>query len=708
IADYFCENDSIRLQAFADVAAAAISNANLYESLEKQAEESSSLFRASTALLNVGSDIITIANQITQTVHRDFSSAFVAIFLVDETSSKLVEISKEGFHSIKSYSLNLNEDIGLIISAVKQKKPVYIPDVSKDSRFFRCSPLTRSEFDIPLIIGNNVIGVMNLESPEIDGFDDRARRIITTYAERAAIALENARLIERLQKREFQITLINRITQISLRTSNLKEMLVNQANILFETIAPDGLVFCFSDPTLRKIMNGYAVGADKASNSILNDLVNNSDFSNKLANFSNTVITNDTAHESMENSIIHNPFKAFILHALDADDIHLGSAVLGYQSPRTFDTSEITFFEQIANQIALALAKNLSILNANERKKESENLREAAATLTSTLNLQEVMERILETAVEAIPSAQKGLLFLYDSQNHIFTLRAQFGFKDPNVFTIRLNSHEGMAGKVASEKRAHLFHNVVKNRIVNFSQQKQDITGQGSWIVAPLLQHGKIFGVIELGAVEADAFSANDLKVLVSFADTVTAAIQNAQLHTEIQQIAITDALTGLFNRRGFIELGQREIQRTLRTSAPLSIMLIDVDFLKKINDEFGHAMGDKVLQEVANCCRNTFRQIDLISRYGGDEFVILLPETPLVHSREAAERLRKLIGKQTITIQNSKIHLSISIGVAEFEKEVLTVTDFIELADKALYIAKRKGRNSITIWNEDTSTKKD
>ena len=319
---------------------------------------------------------------------------------------------------------------------------------------------------------------------------------------------------------------------------------------------------------------------------------------------------------------------------------------MGYFTPKSFDKSEISFFKQVIDQVALSVAKSLSIMMAIDRANEAENLRVASSTLTSTLNLQEVFERILQTAVGAIPSAENGLLFLYNEKSHIFQVRAQFGFSDPNIFTIRIGGHDGMAGIVANEKQARIFDDISKAKIPNLSKEKHTLAKQKSWIVAPLIRQDKVFGVIELCAGEANSFNTSDLNTLVSFADTVTAAIQNAQLHSEVQQIAITDVLTGLYNRRGFEELGQREVHRSLRTSAPLSMLLVDVDFLKQVNDEYGHSAGDKVIQEVAECCRSTFRQIDLVSRYGGDEFAILLPDTPIDHAREAAERLRRTIEK--------------------------------------------------------------
>ncbi len=167
-------------------------------------------------------------------------------------------------------------------------------------------------------------------------------------------------------------------------------------------------------------------------------------------------------------------------------------------------------------------------------------------------------------------------------------------------------------------------------------------------------------------------------------------------MHAEVQQIAFTDVLTGLYNRRGFEELGQREIHRSLRTSAPLSLLLIDIDFLKQVNDEYGHSAGDKLICEAADTCRSVFRQIDLVTRYGGDEFAILLPDTPIDHARDAAERFRRSLKTRTLQFNEKTISVTASIGIASYTKDIQTINQLFEIADKALYNAKNHGRDQI------------
>ncbi len=699
--DFFCQDDANRLQAFADMAASAVANANLYEASRIQADESAALFRAATALLRATGDIKSLADQITKTVHQDFSSAHVAVLLMDEFAGKLIQVSQSGYPADQTHSYNLDNMQGLAMAAIKEKKPVYVGDVNSDPRYIRDSELTRSEFDIPFIIGKKIIGVLNLESPKVNGFDEKARRILLTYAERASIALENAQLVDRLQQHDFQMDLINRLTQISLKTGNLKQMLIDQVEIIFNSLKPDGFLISFSDPAIRKIITGYAIAGDPEINRRVNEMIQQPEYSLQFASHPERIETDESKKQPLSGKHPDNPFNSYLVHSLSADGVRIGSASFGYFSKHMFTEKETAFFKHIIDQIALALAKNLSIQKTDNRAREAINLRNATATLTSTLDLQEVFERILKAAVEAIPTAQNGLLFQLDHKKKDFYVRAQYGFNNPEIYKIRLNNHEGMAGLIASEKKARLFNNVTAEKFYDKQSLKHSIISHKSWIVAPLVLEDKIIGVIELCAPNSHEFDEHDLNILVSFADTVAAAIKNAQLHAEVQQVALTDLLTGLYNRRAFEEIGQREIHRSIRTSAPLSLLLIDLDYLKQVNDEFGHSTGDRLICMTADCCRSVFRQIDLITRYGGDEFAILLPDTPLDHAREAAERFRRTLRIDPLKIKDREIHLSASIGVACFSRDIQTIQQLFELADKALYQAKNSGRDTIYIKQE-------
>jgi diguanylate cyclase (GGDEF)-like protein len=174
------------------------------------------------------------------------------------------------------------------------------------------------------------------------------------------------------------------------------------------------------------------------------------------------------------------------------------------------------------------------------------------------------------------------------------------------------------------------------------------------------------------------------------------------------RQLAITDPLTGIFNRRHFYQIAESELQRTCRYCRPLAVLMIDIDYFKRVNDTYGHGIGDQVLQGLVSLVRKVLRAVDIFARYGGEEFIVLLPETDLRVVRSIAERLCCKIAETPLPIEPNHINITISVGASAFDppaqlslsSKTGTLDQLINLADKALYEAKKAGRNRACISN--------
>jgi len=181
----------------------------------------------------------------------------------------------------------------------------------------------------------------------------------------------------------------------------------------------------------------------------------------------------------------------------------------------------------------------------------------------------------------------------------------------------------------------------------------------------------------------------------------VAIALENARLFAETQELALTDPLTGLYNRRGFSEIGQIEFGRARRLQRPCSLLMIDIDHFKRINDRYGHAEGgDPVLQALGQYLKENTREIDLACRYGGEEFVVLLPEVDTPLALEIAERLRQGIANLKVQINSHEIAFTVSIGVATCNHVTPTLEILLARADQAMYVAKHRGRNRVAGGN--------
>ena len=220
------------------------------------------------------------------------------------------------------------------------------------------------------------------------------------------------------------------------------------------------------------------------------------------------------------------------------------------------------------------------------------------------------------------------------------------------------------------------------------------------WMGLPLILHGEPIGYLALDSLTVGGFNEQDAALVQAFADEVSIAIENARLFHQVEQLAITDPLTGLNNRRYFFDAARRELDRARRYQSPLSVILLDIDHFKVVNDRYGHLAGDRVLVKVAQLCRERLREVDVLARYGGEEFIFLLPQTALDGAFLVAERLCNRIKEEKFDTGDQGIaEISVSLGVAELDEDCVDTQALIQRADRALYVAKDTGRAHVTRW---------
>lgn len=223
-----------------------------------------------------------------------------------------------------------------------------------------------------------------------------------------------------------------------------------------------------------------------------------------------------------------------------------------------------------------------------------------------------------------------------------------------------------------------------------------------SELVLPLRKGKKVTGVLCMDHDFPNAFHEDDLVQMQSLADQVTIAIENARLFETVQKLATVDGLTGVSNRRQLMANGVREVERALRYHKPLCALMIDIDHFKYVNDSYGHAVGDMVLKAIAAECQKMLRSSDIMGRYGGEEFVIILTETNLEAAEITANRLRMMIQNVEVNSKNEAICVTVSIGLAMLNEDTtLTFDALLDNADHAMYEAKQSGRNRVCVYQE-------
>lgn len=220
--------------------------------------------------------------------------------------------------------------------------------------------------------------------------------------------------------------------------------------------------------------------------------------------------------------------------------------------------------------------------------------------------------------------------------------------------------------------------------------------GIRSGLIVPLILRERVLGVLFLqDCLQPRDWSIDDISLIGSLADNLSVAIENAELHQEIARQAVTDGLTGVANRRSFNESFSREFERARRYAEPLSLVIVDLDYLKKINDTYGHKAGDDAIKEIGVLLKQSSRASDIAARYGGEEFCLLLPNTEIDMAEQLAERIRRKINDVHVEGPGT---ISASLGVASYPIHADDPESLFQCADEALYQAKEKGRNQVII----------
>jgi diguanylate cyclase (GGDEF)-like protein len=325
-------------------------------------------------------------------------------------------------------------------------------------------------------------------------------------------------------------------------------------------------------------------------------------------------------------------------------------------------------------------------------------LTDIVKTANSILEPRKVIELIMEKIQQLIPSEAWSMLMV-DEEKQELAFELALGAKGKDVSAFRIKMGEGVAGWVAQTGKAAIVNDTAKDPrfAPRFDTKTQFQTR--SILCAPLISRGRTIGVVEIINRVGGRFTQGDLDILLTLVEPCAIAIENAMLFQRTEQLTITDDLTKLFNSRYLNLYISREIKRCKRHGIPLSVIFLDLDGFKGINDQYGHLAGSGTLAEVGSILALAVRESDILARYGGDEFVVVLPETPASGALVIAERLRKAIEEHGfLQGQGLSARISASFGIASYPDHALTPEGLIQKADQAMYRVKERDKNGIEV----------
>jgi len=477
------------------------------------------LYAASQAVLSTF-DLDEVLKRILAIVREQFRLENGAIFLLDSETGELKLRSSFG-RPKEAAAAFVPAGSGLTGAAAQLRRPVYAPEVGKDPRYIAVIASTRSELAIPLMVRENVVGVLDFQSEQADFFSTETVDLLTLFSTQASIAIENARLHSLEERRAAQLETINALAKQTAAVLDLKELL----------------------PTVC----------------------------------------------------------ALVLQSFPVD------------------------------QVAVLL-------------KEGDLL---------------------------VVSAQQGRLTPLLAEG------------------ASLPAGSGLAARAMTSGKT-----VVENDVRKVGGYVAGYSETVSEMCLPLVSAGQPLGVLALESAGAGAFRPADLRALESVADICAIAIQNAHYFEQARRMAFVDGLTGVYNRRYFEQRILEELERAARYSGGLAVLMLDIDHFKRVNDEFGHLLGDEVLRQLSTILAQQLRKVDVVCRYGGEEFSILVPQTTGEHAVGVAEKLRRVI--EDWNFPGVPRPVTVSIGVADFPENGATRDELVKAADAALYAAKQAGRNRV------------
>ena len=407
------------------------------------------------------------------------------------------------------------------------------------------------------------------------------------------------------------------------------------------------------------------------------------------------LVTSDLSEKKLEAGYLKKDMISSLVAVPVTDgDFPLGVVTADSARFHAFSSADSDILQTFSRQIMRVLRRERVYPQIHRSYESLKILGEESSRLLSSLDAEVTVRNLTGGAYRIVPSE---MVF--------FTVRG-------NEFDISYQTGQARQEKKPAKPGGTLLDFAVKNREPVYVSDIRDYRSPvmpfktdnvGSVFVLPLLYERDILGILVLLMEKTNALGSHQRDLLEVLVNQAATSLANARFHAEIERLAVTDGLTGLFNHRHFQERLSHEFDRLGRFEEPISLLLIDIDFFKKINDTYGHPVGDSVLRKVADIIRKTIRTVDIPARYGGEEFAVVLVGTDAGGAMKMAERLRKSVADAKFSSGRNSFSITISIGISTYTKDIKGKEAFIERADKALYDAKGSGRNRSILWSEST-----
>jgi diguanylate cyclase (GGDEF)-like protein len=610
----------------------------------------------------------------------------------------------------------------LTASVMEAGHPIDISNLEDSSsinpKFASIFP-SSSMLGLPLIVQGRKLGalILGYNKKRVFAPDEIARAEIA--AEQIALVLSKTQLLEEAHKQVVELTALHDVAVASIEADSEDQLIEHVTNIIGQNLFLDnfGVMLLDENSEALHAHSSYRFLSTEELHMIdislgegITGQVAKTGMSQRIGNVRHVEGYLDVDKRTISELCVPIKLRERVLGVINAESIKSDA----------FNADDERLLVTLAGQLATAIEQ---LRKAQNERKWLDQLAHSNELIYSLAHIATHTEKALtpDEIIQVLGRELHGIrltcvIAVYDQGRKSFTIehtsmepkvleQMEEGIGFPLIkHTISLDKWNSVLAK------ENILDPVIVSRPENeiqilFTRQRREgisnilqgigITPEIEPLRLPLMFEENLLGILWLwgeGIVKAD------LPIMSIFAKQIGISLERARLFQEVQSLALTDPLTGLHNRRSFFQLGKVEFSRAQRMNRPLSCMMLDLDHFKQVNDNYGHQGGDQILLEFANRCKDSVREMDLVGRYGGEEIIIILPETDLITALQIAERTCASIAGTPMKIRQQEINVTASIGVAAKDENTDQLETLIARADQAMYIAKHKGRNLVAI----------
>jgi diguanylate cyclase (GGDEF)-like protein len=611
-----------------------------------------------------------------------------AIYLRDEQTGTITGIYSRGLSEryVDAVKRSYEDSAGGVLG--RSREPMIISDGQTDARLEPLRDLVVSEGIhtmclLPLLYHDDIVGALSFYHDRIRPYSPDDMLLAKAIANGAAIAIKNSILLSQTQRRAAEAALLNQVMAVITETLDFKEIAWRVVEALAKNFGYSRVSISEREGDTLTVLAqvGYShLWVPMPINAGICGRVVRSGKSALVAD-----VTQDSDYVGLEPDV-----KSLIVVPIYREEQVVAVLRVDSTESRLLMGADLDLLVSVAQQLTAALRNAVLYEQARQAQEELRALYEAAKSISSSLELQAVLDNLVRVTCQAF-GYELGAILLVDERSGDLVVAANYGYSGL-VRGKRIPSGKGITGAVQQTGKPALIPDVREDsRYVGFSEEA------ASEIAVPLIIEGRVIGVFNVESPRYQAFGEHDLKILTTLAGYATIAIANARLYEQTKRLAITDGLTELYNHRYLNDAMARALERAIRDSQPLSVVMLEIDNFKHFNDTFGHQRGDEVLRIVADLIRKTSRSADFAARYGGDEFLIVLPNTGKGAAQDIAERIRRAVESYPFILGGSVVtSVTLSVGVAASPEDGVTVDAIVEAVDRAQYTAKRTGGNKV------------